>query len=116
MNEHAFKPFPELSRFTKTNHAPWVAFTSQRLSAAQKEYFRKQNRHVYELRESDEGFDPATIEHGVMVNHFGTMVSSSELVFPKKRDRINITSDMREHILNVMSAGITLNVDALTTV
>ena len=37
---------------------------------------RLPDKHYYEIREDDDGCgDPITLEAGVMVNHFGTLIS-----------------------------------------
>lgn len=42
---------------------------------------RDSNLFYYEIRHSDDGWEPATIEKNVWVNHFGTLVSNKEIEF-----------------------------------
>jgi len=49
--------------------------TSLRISAKD----RDPNLYYYEIRHDDDGFSPTTIEHSVLVNHFGTIAFKKPL-------------------------------------
>ena len=53
-----------------------VEVTSLRIRRAD----RLPDKHYYEIREDDDGCgDPVTLEAGVMVNHFGTLISDDAI-------------------------------------
>lgn len=59
-----------------------VIFTSERITPEQRKACTDAGFHVYDVRQSDEGGEPASIEASVFVNHYGTLICEEPIKFP----------------------------------
>lgn len=79
---------------------------AERISEQEFNQVKANNQHYYALRHGEEDWSiPVTIEHGVLVNYWGYMITKEALAFPPSETCIDLSEaegydfiDMRDNL------------------